>query len=105
MAVIGLCLGGRQLALGITTALTAIAFWCPEWVELTIRFEHCAIGRIFEYPAKSPEIAPPQRSTSASDKFHGTSEITKNRTVYAGTGKVSSPPSARSPRPQPIPFA
>ena len=44
MTVIGLCLGGGQLALGIaTTALTVITLWILKWVDLKIPREHRAM--------------------------------------------------------------
>ena len=44
MTVIGLCLGGGQLALGImTTALTVITLWVLKWVDLAIPREHRAM--------------------------------------------------------------
>jgi putative Mg2+ transporter-C (MgtC) family protein len=44
MTVIGLCLGGGQLALGIaTTALTVITLWVLKWVDLVIPREHRAM--------------------------------------------------------------
>src|SRR5258708_15261325 len=44
VTVIGLCLGGGQLALGIaTTALTVITLWILKWVDLTIPREHRAV--------------------------------------------------------------
>jgi putative Mg2+ transporter-C (MgtC) family protein len=44
MTVIGLCLGGGQLILGIvTTALTVITLWILKWVDLTIPREHRAM--------------------------------------------------------------
>jgi putative Mg2+ transporter-C (MgtC) family protein len=44
MTVIGLCLGGVQLALGIATAaLTVITLWILKWVDLTIPREHRAM--------------------------------------------------------------
>jgi putative Mg2+ transporter-C (MgtC) family protein len=43
MTVIGLCLGGGQLALGIaTTAFTVITLWVLKWVDLAIPREHRA---------------------------------------------------------------
>jgi putative Mg2+ transporter-C (MgtC) family protein len=44
MTVIGLCLGGGQLALGVTTtALAVITLWVLKWVDLTIPREHRAM--------------------------------------------------------------
>jgi putative Mg2+ transporter-C (MgtC) family protein len=44
MTVIGLCLGGGQLALGIAvTALTVATLWILKWVDLTIPREHRAM--------------------------------------------------------------
>jgi putative Mg2+ transporter-C (MgtC) family protein len=44
VTVIGLCLGGGQLALGIaTTALTVVTLWILKWVDLTIPREHRAM--------------------------------------------------------------
>src|ERR1700742_4048384 len=44
MTVIGLCLGGGQLALGIvTTALTVITLWILKWVDQTMPREHRAM--------------------------------------------------------------
>jgi putative Mg2+ transporter-C (MgtC) family protein len=44
MTVIGLCLGGGQLALGIaTTALAVITLWILKWVDVTIPREHRAV--------------------------------------------------------------
>jgi putative Mg2+ transporter-C (MgtC) family protein len=43
MTVIGLCLGGGQLALGMaTTVLTVITLWILKWVDLTMPREHRA---------------------------------------------------------------
>jgi putative Mg2+ transporter-C (MgtC) family protein len=44
MTVIGLCLGGGQLALGIaTTVLTVITLWILKWIDLIIPREHRAV--------------------------------------------------------------
>jgi putative Mg2+ transporter-C (MgtC) family protein len=44
MTVIGLCLGGGQLGLGIAaTVLTVITLWILKWVDLTIPREHRAV--------------------------------------------------------------
>jgi putative Mg2+ transporter-C (MgtC) family protein len=44
MTVIGLCFGGGQLALGITTtALTVVTLWILKWVDLAIPREHRAM--------------------------------------------------------------
>jgi putative Mg2+ transporter-C (MgtC) family protein len=44
MTVIGLCLGGGQLALGIvTTVLTVVTLWVLKWIDLTIPREHRAV--------------------------------------------------------------
>jgi len=44
VTVIGLCLGGGQLVLGIvTTALTVVTLWILKWVDLTIPREHRAV--------------------------------------------------------------
>jgi putative Mg2+ transporter-C (MgtC) family protein len=44
MTVIGLCLGGGQLALGIaTTALAIITLWLLKWIDLAIPREHRAV--------------------------------------------------------------
>jgi putative Mg2+ transporter-C (MgtC) family protein len=44
MTVIGLCLGGGQLTLGIaTTALAVITLWFLKWVDVTIPREHRAV--------------------------------------------------------------
>jgi putative Mg2+ transporter-C (MgtC) family protein len=44
MTVIGLCLGGGQLALGTaTTALAVITLWILKWVDLAIPREHRAM--------------------------------------------------------------
>jgi putative Mg2+ transporter-C (MgtC) family protein len=44
MTVIGLCLGGGQLALGLGgTALAVFTLWILKWVDLTIPREHRAI--------------------------------------------------------------
>jgi putative Mg2+ transporter-C (MgtC) family protein len=44
VTVIGLCLGGGQLALGIVaTALTVMTLWILKWVDLTIPREHRAV--------------------------------------------------------------
>jgi len=44
VTVIGLCLGGGQLGLGITaTALTVITLWVLKWVDLAIPREHRAV--------------------------------------------------------------
>ncbi len=43
VTVIGLCLGGGQLALGIVaTVLTVITLWVLKWVDLTMPREHRA---------------------------------------------------------------
>jgi putative Mg2+ transporter-C (MgtC) family protein len=43
MTVIGLCLGGGQLALGmVATALAVITLWVLKWVDLVIPREHRA---------------------------------------------------------------
>jgi putative Mg2+ transporter-C (MgtC) family protein len=43
MTVIGLCLGGGQLALGLGgTALAVFTLWILKWVDLTIPREHRA---------------------------------------------------------------
>ena len=44
MTVIGLCLGGGQLALGIAaTGLTVITLWILKWIDLNIPREHRAM--------------------------------------------------------------
>jgi putative Mg2+ transporter-C (MgtC) family protein len=44
VTVIGLCLGGGQLALGMaTTALTVITLWILKWIDLNIPREHRAM--------------------------------------------------------------
>jgi putative Mg2+ transporter-C (MgtC) family protein len=44
MTVIGLCLGGGQLGLGIAaTVLTVITLWIMKWVDLTIPRQHRAV--------------------------------------------------------------
>jgi putative Mg2+ transporter-C (MgtC) family protein len=44
VTVIGLCLGGGQLGLGVTaTALTVITLWILKWVDLSIPREHRAV--------------------------------------------------------------
>jgi putative Mg2+ transporter-C (MgtC) family protein len=44
VTVIGLCLGGGQLALGIgTTALAVVTLWILKWVDLAIPREHRAV--------------------------------------------------------------
>jgi putative Mg2+ transporter-C (MgtC) family protein len=44
MTVIGLCLGGGQLALGIaTTALAVVTLWLLKWIDVTIPREHRAV--------------------------------------------------------------
>jgi putative Mg2+ transporter-C (MgtC) family protein len=44
MTVIGLCLGGGQLALGIAaTALAVITLWILKWIDLNIPREHRAV--------------------------------------------------------------
>jgi putative Mg2+ transporter-C (MgtC) family protein len=44
VTVIGLCLGGGQLALGIVaTVLTVITLWVLKWVDLTMPREHRAM--------------------------------------------------------------
>jgi putative Mg2+ transporter-C (MgtC) family protein len=44
VTVIGLCLGGGQLGLGVAaTALTVITLWILKWVDLTIPREHRAV--------------------------------------------------------------
>ncbi len=44
VTVIGLCLGGGQLALGVaTTVLTVVTLWILKWVDLTIPREHRAV--------------------------------------------------------------
>jgi putative Mg2+ transporter-C (MgtC) family protein len=43
MTVIGLCLGGGQLALGITTTvLTVVTLWALKWIDLVIPRDHRA---------------------------------------------------------------
>jgi putative Mg2+ transporter-C (MgtC) family protein len=44
VTVIGLCLGGGQLGLGVAaTALTVITLWILKWVDLSIPREHRAV--------------------------------------------------------------
>jgi putative Mg2+ transporter-C (MgtC) family protein len=44
MTVIGLCLGGGQLGLGISAALLAVfTLWILKWVDTRIPREHCAM--------------------------------------------------------------
>jgi putative Mg2+ transporter-C (MgtC) family protein len=47
VTVIGLCLGGGQIGLGVTaTAIGLVALWALQWLELRIRHEHRANLRI-----------------------------------------------------------
>ena len=55
MTVIGLCLGGGQLALGIAaTALTVITLWILKWIDLNIPREHRAMMVVTAENAWSP---------------------------------------------------
>jgi putative Mg2+ transporter-C (MgtC) family protein len=47
VTVIGLCLGGGQIGLGVTaTVIGLLALWALQWLELRLRREHRATLRI-----------------------------------------------------------
>jgi putative Mg2+ transporter-C (MgtC) family protein len=47
VTVIGLCIGGGQLELGIAvTAVAVLALWFLQWIEMTLRREHRASLRL-----------------------------------------------------------
>ena len=55
VTVIGLCLGGGQLALGIAaTALTVVTLWILKWVDVSIPREHRAMMIVLAENGWSP---------------------------------------------------
>ena len=92
VTVIGLCLGGGQLGLGVAaTALTVITLWILKWVDLTIPREHRAVmvvtadngwSPMSELPAlsrrcdagptsESARPAPTRQKLSSASKYRG----------------------------------